>query len=142
MDIENKFKWIYNPKSNRLQDFNYWSNGWYFITICTKDRQNYFGEILNWEMILNNIWKIAEKYYLEITPHFPFVILDEFIIMPNHIHGIIIISQDPWSVETKNFLSLQQQWQMPKWTSRTIWSIIRWFKIGITKHIRENTNIF
>lgn len=144
MEQENKFKWKYNPKSNRLQNFDYGSNWWYFITICTKDRQNYFGEILDWKMILNDIWKIVEKYYLEIPNHFPFVVLDEFIIMPNHIHLIIIIckeNDDIQTVETKDFLSLQ--WlQIPKWTSKTIWSIIRWFKIGVIKYIRENTDIY
>jgi REP element-mobilizing transposase RayT len=147
MQPEYKYKQIYNPKSNRLQNYDYSSNWWYFITICTKDRQNYFGEIINWEIILNDIWKIAEKYYLEIPKHFPDVILDYFIIMPNHIHWIIIISKNnDWTVETKNFLSLQQDKnnniKMPKWTSKTIWSIIRWFKIGVTKCIRENTDIY
>ncbi len=163
MDPEFKFQWKYNPKSNRLQGFDYSSQWWYFITICTKDRQNFFGEILNGKMILNDFWKIAEKYYLEITKHFPFVILDEFVIMPNHIHGIIIIDTQPFvetkdilflnensqsvetkSVETKNLSSLpsSQSHQIPKWTSKTIWSIIRWFKIGVTKYTREYTNIF
>lgn len=91
---EYRYKQIYNPKSNRLQNYDYGSNWWYFITICTKNRENYFGEIIDGKMILNEIWKIVEKYYLEIIEHFPFVILDEFVIMPNHIHGIIIIDNE------------------------------------------------
>lgn len=63
MHWDYKFKNKYNTKSNRLQDFDYSSNWWYFITICTKNRQNYFGEIIDWEMILNDIWKI-EWYIL------------------------------------------------------------------------------
>ena len=58
---EYKYKQIYNPKSNRLQDYNYSQNWWYFITICTKDRENYFGEIINWKMILNEYGKIAKN---------------------------------------------------------------------------------
>jgi len=148
MQPEYKYKQIYNPKSNRLQNYDYSSNWWYFITICTKDRQNYFGEIVDWKMILNEYWKIAEKYYLEIPKHFWDVILDYFVIMPNHIHWIIIIDKnDVKTVETKNFLSLQhntniQQDKMPRWTSRTIGSIIRWFKIGVTKRIREKTDLY
>ena len=89
---EYKYRQIYNPKSNRLPNYDYRSNWWYFITICTKNRENYFGEIIDGKMILNEMWKIAEKYYLEIIEHFPFVILDEFVIMPNHIHFIAVIN--------------------------------------------------
>jgi len=150
MQPEEKFKQIYNPKSNRLQNYDYGSNWWYFITICTKDRQNYFGEIIDWKMILNDFWKIAEKYYLEITKHFPFVILDEFVIMPNHIHGIIIIDKSSFvearqlcdeNVETRQCLvstgwnnRFQNQW---KWTiSSIIWS----FKSVCTKTINKTQN--
>ena len=93
MEIEYKFNYRFNPKSNRLENYNYSENWWYFITICTKDRQEYFGEIIDGEMISNNIWKEIEKYYLEIPEKYNYALIDEFIIMPNHIHFIIFINQ-------------------------------------------------
>ncbi len=89
MEIEYKFKQIYNPKSNRLQNYDYGANWWYFITICTKDREHYCGEILGGKMILNDFWKIVFDEIKNI-----WILLDEFVIMPNHIHLIIIINDD------------------------------------------------
>ena len=134
MQPEDKYKQIYNPKSNRLQNYDYSSNWWYFITMCTKNRENYFGEIINWEMVLNEYWKIAKKYYLEIPKHFSFVILDEFIIMPNHIHWIIIIEKNGANNNELKQNRFQNQW---KWT---ISSIIGSFKSICTKTINKSQN--
>ena len=132
---EKKFKWKYNINSNRLKWYDYSSEWAYFITICCKDREEHFWEIIDWKMILNKIWKIVKSCYLEIPNHFPNVLLDEYIIMPDHIHFIIFINELWYFVETKNFLSLQ------RWTYRMIWSIVRGFKIWITKWIRDNKDI-
>jgi len=86
MDIEYKFNYRFNPKSNRLENYDYSENWWYFITICTKDRQEYFGEIIDGEMILNEYWKILENEIKNIPIFRKNVILDEYVIMPNHIH--------------------------------------------------------
>ncbi len=145
MQPENKFKQIYNPKSNRFQNFDYSSNWWYFITICTKDRENYFGEIIDWEIILNDFWKIAEKYYLEIPKHFPFVELDEFVIMPNHVHFIIFIVDD-----IGRDVAMQHLYDNDKFTKEyysnispkkwELWTIIRSFKSICTKTINKFQN--
>jgi REP element-mobilizing transposase RayT len=82
---------IKHRKQNRLKGFDYSSNGYYYITICTQERKHYFGEIVNDEINLSEIGKIAKKYWFEIPNHFPFVKLNEFIVMPNHIHGIVVI---------------------------------------------------
>lgn len=86
------FKNKYRVESLRLKNWDYSSNGKYFITINTQNSKNYFGKIINKKVILNNIGKIAEKYWKEIPNKFQNAIIDEFIIMPNHIHGIIIIN--------------------------------------------------
>ncbi len=85
--FENK----YRIDSIRLKWYDYRSNWMYFITICTKNREHFFGENINWIMFLSKMWLIVQKYWLEISNHFPFVLLNEFVVMPNHIHGIIII---------------------------------------------------
>jgi len=82
-----------NRKKNRLQNYDYSQNGMYFITICVKEREELFGKIKSGKMILNELGRIVEKCYLEITEHFDNVYLDQYIIMPNHIHGIIEINQ-------------------------------------------------
>ena len=90
-----KFKDKYRISSARLKNWNYGSPGFYFMTICTGNRKHFFGDIIekNNIAILNptNIGKIANEYWVEIPIHFPFVELDEYVIMPNHIHGILSI---------------------------------------------------
>ena len=67
--------------------------GKYFVTICTRDKRKWFGTIVNGEIQLSDIGKIAFNLWNEIPQHFPNITLDEYIIMPDHIHGIIIINR-------------------------------------------------
>jgi len=99
-----KYQNKYRSQSLRLQYWDYSNAGYYFITICTKDRQYYFGEIQNSKMFLNTIGNIAQKFWLEIPNHFSNVILNEFIIMPNHVHGIVVINDAPISVASRHCL--------------------------------------
>lgn len=78
-------------KPNRLKNYDYSQPGWYFVTICTHDKLPHFGRINDGVLILNQYGELAHKYWLEIADHFNGVELDEFVIMPNHVHGIIII---------------------------------------------------
>jgi REP element-mobilizing transposase RayT len=94
-----KFQNKYTIKSTRLENYDYTQNGLYFVTICTKDREELFGIIKNEKMILNEVGKIANRFWQEIPRHFPFVNLDEFVVMPNHAHGILEIWKNP--VETQ-----------------------------------------
>jgi putative transposase len=79
----------HHRKSIRLKGYDYSKAGLYFITICCYGRKCIFGEIINGEMVLNNAGKIAHQFWSEIPHHFPNVIIHEFVIMPNHTHGII-----------------------------------------------------
>ena len=78
-------------KQIRLNNYNYSQGGGYFVTICTKHKVNYFGEIRNDEMILNNAGKIANDNWKSIPIHFANAELDVFVVMPNHVHGILNI---------------------------------------------------
>lgn len=91
--MQNKFKNKYRIVSTRLQTWDYSKNGAYFITICTQNREHFFGNIQNGMMQLSEIGKFAERYWLEIPEHFPFVELGNFVVMPNHVHGILIINK-------------------------------------------------
>lgn len=87
-----KFRKIFRIETSRLKDWNYSSPWWYYITINTKNHIEYFGTVKNEKMILNELGKIAEKYWNEIPKYSPNVEIDYSLIMPNHIHGIIIIN--------------------------------------------------
>jgi len=75
----------------RLQKYDYSQPGYYFVTICVQDRICCFGEIIKGEMVKNNFGNIVEQQWLWLKENFPYVDLDEFIVMPNHFHGILII---------------------------------------------------
>jgi REP element-mobilizing transposase RayT len=80
-----------NRKPNRLPSYDYSSHGYYFLTICTDNRIKYFGDVLNNKMILNNCGKIANDYWKNIPNIYAEIEIDQFIVMPNHVHGILII---------------------------------------------------
>ena len=101
---ELKFRNKYRIPSNRLKNWDYGSNSAYFITICTKNRGHFFGEINNGKMQLNELGKNAVQFWMEIPNHFPFIELGNFVVMPNHTHGILIIDKpvDNRAVDTPN----------------------------------------
>ena len=82
----------HHRRSIRLPEYDYSSPGAYFVTIVTYQREALFGEIMNGEMRLNSLGKLVEKCWLTISTHFPHAGLDEFVIMPNHLHEIILLS--------------------------------------------------
>lgn len=129
-------------KSIRLPHYDYTQNGMYYITICTHERMHYFGEIVDGKMFINNVGKIATECWVDIPKHFPFVELDEFVIMPNHVHGILTINKRPSQTDagTQNFVSLQTIPYKNKFgpQSENLGSIMRGYKVGVkawaTKH--------
>ena len=148
---------IHHRQSIRLRGYDYSQKGAYFLTLCTHNRECLFGEITDGVMYLNLTGEIVHQCWLDIPNHFPHVQLDEFVIMPNHLHGIIWIvnsppmtekriSADKISVESNNCLGAQNTRSLqpntrPNGTSRTIGSIVRGFKVGVTKWMRQNTSI-
>jgi len=80
---------IHHRRSVRLKDYDYSSQGLYFITICVQDKKCLFGKIENDEMKLNAAGKMIMKWWAKVPEKFPDIILDEFIIMPNHFHAIV-----------------------------------------------------
>ncbi len=84
---------IHHRRSIRLQGYDYTNSGIYFVTICCYQRQNLFGSVNNGKMETNVIGQIVSNLWQKIPQHFLNVELDEFILMPDHLHGIIIISE-------------------------------------------------
>jgi REP element-mobilizing transposase RayT len=81
-------------KSPRLQGYDYSQSGAYFITICTHQRQNLFGEVIDGVMHCSQAGDIAMACWHIIPNHYPAVELDAFVVMPNHIHGILVLDGD------------------------------------------------
>ncbi|MFA5076297.1 MAG: transposase [Patescibacteria group bacterium] len=133
-----KFKDKYRIPSTRLADYDYSSPGRYFITICVKDRRCCFGEIKNGEVVLSDLGKIAGDCWLEITKHFKNLELDEFVVMPNHVHGIIIILDDNiGDVETQHAASLRYKNKFGPSVTGSLPAIICSYKSAVTKLINQ-----
>ncbi len=79
------------PRSIRLKGYDYFQAGAYFVTICTKDRVCLFGDVVDGAMILDTPGQIVLKAWGELPRHYPHVRLDAFVVMPNHVHGIIML---------------------------------------------------
>jgi putative transposase len=143
MTLNNK---KFGRQSIRLKNYNYAANGYYFVTICTHEKQCFFGNIANGKMQLSPTGKIAQQYWSEIPQHSKHTYLDEFIIMPNHVHGIIIINNPdnprrdvPWNVPTEDVerdLSQTMSKLSPK--SGTLSVIIRSYKSSVTRRCHQN----
>ncbi|MCC6251794.1 MAG: four helix bundle protein [Bacteroidia bacterium] len=124
----------YNPhkhhrRSIRLKGYDYAQAGLYFITICVQNRECLFGTVENGEMILNEYGQIAYNEWQKTPEIRTNVALGEFIIMPNHIHGIVEII-----FQKENSKSEIGKFQSP---SQTIGSIIRGYKIATIKKIKD-----
>ncbi len=82
---------MHQRRSIRLEGYNYAQEGAYFVTICTQNRADVLGRIVDGAVQLNDSGDVVNKYWLEISDHFPNAEADGFVIMPNHFHGILII---------------------------------------------------
>jgi len=163
--MSDKFQDKYRIPSARLQNWDYGSNAIYFVTICTAHRECYFGNVIQTQNVvetqnfaslqakieLSEIGEMADLFWNEIPNHFPFVELGEYVVMPNHVHGIIIIDKPNGgngnaignaTVETQNFASLRPQHHHqvnafgPQ--SQNLASIIRGYKTGVKKYATIN----
>ncbi len=145
---------IHHRRSIRLQGYDYSQNGAYFITLCAQDRKPIFGKIVNGEMQLSPFGIIVRDEWLKTAEMRKNIEMDEFVVMPNHFHGIIVIDDRGWArlemdldldgtgtlIESTGTLqraptSAPTREQFGKPTSNTIPTIIRGFKAAVTKQI-------
>lgn len=91
-DLENKKYPV--RKRNRLREWDYSTPHWYYVTICAQNHREWFGEIIEGKMVLNEYGLMVQKRWLWLKEHYEYVDLDEFIVMPNHFHGVLIITKD------------------------------------------------
>ena len=83
-----------NRKSNRLQHHDYSQAGYYFVTLCTQNRKELFGAIIDSQMITNAAGGMVRKTWNELPIFYHGIQIDQFQVMPNHIHGIIVVVGD------------------------------------------------
>jgi len=122
----------HNRKSIRLKEYDYSFPGWYYVTVCAHEKNNLFGKIKNGNVDYNTLGKIAQKYFAEIPEHFENSEIDEFIIMPNHVHGIIIIND---VVGTRDRVSLRSFGNIGK---DSLSLIINQYKGSVTRFAHKN----
>lgn len=148
----------YRIPSARLQHWNYANEGMYFITICTKNRKNYFGEIVSAEtrclasLQPTEIGQIAHSEWyktIELRPDSNLE-LGEFVVMPNHIHGIIIIGKNEYNMHQDQDTDAMHRVSVNKTKyknqfapqSKNLASIIRGYKSAVTTYARKNGIMF
>lgn len=134
-------------KSNRLECFDYSQNSYYFVTICTKDRINYFGKVSkDGKMVLNDCGRIVYEQWIWLSKQYKYVFLDEFVVMPNHFHGILIIDNSEMGVEagrdlpefkgTSRDMSLRKNIKI-----KSLSELTGAFKTTSSKQIRNNLSL-
>ncbi len=116
----------YHRKSIRLKDYDYSQAGVYFVTICTHNRTCFLGDIINGEICLNDVGRIVESEWENTGGIRQNVIIDTYVIMPNHLHGILIIYESDVGATG------------PVALTNSLGSIIGQFKSVVTKKIRKS----
>ena len=136
----------YRIETTRLKHYDYGKSGAYFITICTKSGAHHFVKIDSMCKMQYSPIGISVRDCWHIIPtHFSFVHLGEYVVMPNHIHGILIFDKKDGdtkscvSTDTQNLLNPAGNRFGPQ--SRNLASVVRGFKIGVTNYARKNTDI-
>jgi len=128
--------------SLRLKDYDYSQDGFYFITICVQNNKCLFGKIVNDEMVLNELGIIVEEEWYKTEQIRSNVKMDAFVVMPNHVHGIICIENN--SNRSRGIACYAQKQKCEKKgiaryapTTGSLSAIIRAFKSAVTKHVNE-----
>ncbi len=135
---------IRGRRSIRIKGYDYGRDGAYFVTVCTKEKRHLFGRIVGSKMYCSSLGRVVENCWLQIPIHFPFVELGEWIVMPNHVHGVLIFDKKsrrdakscvhPFGEgEISNLFGPQSQ---------NLASIVRGFKVGVTKYARKYTDVY
>jgi putative transposase len=149
-----RFQNKYRISSARLKTWDYSSNAAYFITLCTQNREHYFGEIQDGKIQLSTIGKIVEAEWIKTPALRPDMKLElgEFVVMPNHFHAILIIGENRYNTimhgtfgahaATPSNPSQNTPYITPNKNkfgpqTKNLASIIRGFKSSVTTHVKK-----
>lgn len=151
---------LHRRKSIRLKEYDYSLEGAYFITICTHVKKHLFGEVASETMRVNKYGTIVQDCWDGLTEHYPNIELDQFVVMPNHVHGIVVIlgdmmvgagfpSPDRKSIavgagsprpDSGNLQNQGARKPRPYQLKPSLGQIVAYFKYQSTKHINEIRN--
>lgn len=120
---------VHRRRSMRLKHYDYSQPGAYFVTMVTHQRLNLFGDVINDEAILNNFGRIVEEEWLKSAEIRREIEMDQYVIMPNHVHGVIILNQ-LWATRRS---PLQTSARGP--SKRSLGAFVAGFKLATTKRI-------
>ena len=132
-------------RSIRLQSYDYSSPGEYFVTICIQNRRCLFGDVVDGEMRLNRLGRIAWGTWFQIPDRFENVTLDAFLVIPNHVHGIIRIESNPVAAihelqQRDDYnVDLYKVWNHESYRKRRrkmlLPKIMGWYKMNVSKQV-------
>ena len=115
-----------------MKEYDYSQEGGYFLTICTAGHRHLLGEVTNCEAVLSKYGAIAQECWQQIPTHFTGIILDEFIVMPNHIHGVVIIRFADDNVGARHAVPLREFGRLPR---QSLHIIVGSFKSAVTRQV-------
>jgi REP element-mobilizing transposase RayT len=132
----------HHRRSIRLPDYDYSQPGAYFITIVTRGRECLFGGIVAGDMQLSAMGQIAEEHWRAIPEHFPHAALGAYVVMPNHVHGIVIIHENGMATNSSPSVGASQRdAPTPNGPKRgSIGAIIGSYKMSVTRRIQRELN--
>ena len=137
---------ITNRRSIRLKEYDYSQEGYYYITVCTKNRECWFGDVVSSKIKLSDLGKIVYDEWLKTEQIRDNVETDIFVVMPNHIHGIVIINDNVdshvgaprWGAQNIDMRARHRHAPTNKyWKPNSLGSIINQFKSVVTKRIHS-----
>jgi putative transposase len=130
----------FHRRSIRIPGADYSLPGAYFVTICAAYRRNIFGAVEEGKVFLSPLGEIVRACWVQIPEHFPAANINEYVIMPNHLHGIIALGVGArYIVPSDPQARIKEQFQKP--TRGTIPTIVRTFKAAVTRSAREKLGI-
>ena len=116
-------------KHLRMQGWDFTSPGWYFLTLCTKNMHSEFGTVVNGHMTLNEAGRTADAFWREIPAHFPRAVVDEHVVMPNHVHGLLQLTAENWSIEGRK----ERLEAFSKPVAGSVSTIVRSYKAAVSR---------
>jgi len=123
-------------KSPRLKGYDYSQSGAYFVTICTHQRVHLFGEVIESDVVLNRAGEIVAERWFALPDHHLGIELDAFVVMPNHVHGIIVLVGTTPALSALDGTNADDAGIVPT----VLGTVVGSYKSGVTRRIREALN--
>ncbi len=130
----NLYKNKYRTQSTRLASWDYRSNAAYFITMCSRNKQPLFGSVIDGKMQLSSIGVLADVCWYEIKNHHHHVSLGEFVVMPNHVHGVLLLDNPVETLHATSLPTSDNRMSDISPKKGSVSSIIRSYKSAVTRH--------